>query len=359
MNLHACRRSLWGGCWLAGRRIFLSTRTNNNSYVGIDLPKIANGSSIANTFNLNEGHDHEIRRRLLPLQLLGHACRRNDPDKELRVVINSIGFHRSAEPGVISGQHFALDDYLDGDGDGDGVGQQKQKHGWKQSCNATSSKKKGGGSFIHFDLQLDLSPIYPTLPNDATKHTCVSVYDGDTLTLKDATRVRLLGIDTPEIKGNEAYSQEAKQYTTDYCQGKEIFLICLEGSDSYDRYGRLLAHVWVRLTGKGGWLCVNEGLVVSGLAHVYSPSNTKKVHNFNKLVGQQWYAQMLKLGIWNTFVDYDVTVTPKGRAFHTSDCNHLRQSTSLSVLPASKAYNMGRHPCRDCSPNTKVKSRKR
>ena len=41
---------------------------------------------------------------------------------------------------------------------------------------------------------------YPTLPSGAQAVSVRNVYDGDTLTLVDERRVRLLGIDTPEIK---------------------------------------------------------------------------------------------------------------------------------------------------------------
>jgi endonuclease YncB( thermonuclease family) len=37
-----------------------------------------------------------------------------------------------------------------------------------------------------------------------------SVYDGDTLTLTDGQRVRLLQIDTPELGSGECYSRAAR-----------------------------------------------------------------------------------------------------------------------------------------------------
>ena len=57
--------------------------------------------------------------------------------------------------------------------------------------------------------------IHSSLPNDAEQHTVRNVYDGDTLTLTDERRVRLLGIDTPEIKEKQPYAEEAKAYTKD------------------------------------------------------------------------------------------------------------------------------------------------
>ncbi|KAL3800351.1 hypothetical protein HJC23_003647 [Cyclotella cryptica] len=51
------------------------------------------------------------------------------------------------------------------------------------------------------------------------------------------------------------------------------------------------------------WLCINEGLVASGLANAYSPSNTKKVHNYDKLLGLQKIARNHKSGQWRAYQD--------------------------------------------------------
>ncbi|KAL3822342.1 hypothetical protein ACHAXA_002657 [Cyclostephanos tholiformis] len=242
----------------------------------------------------------------------------------------------------------------------------------------------GGGSnnvsHLNAVLQSGLSPIHPSLPVSATKHRCRNVYDGDTLTLEDDTRVRLIGIDTPELKERQPFALEAKEYTKKYCNGKDVWLtlVEIEGRDNEknkDHYGRLLAFVWVPLgdehNGGGGttknpqrksasnpcqWLCINEGLVASGLAHAYSPSKSKKVHNHDKLLGLQRLARVNKRGQWATFKDYDVIVTPNGSAFHKckkkksimNDCKHLSRSMNLSLSTASDAYDKGMHPCRNC-----------
>ena len=69
------------------------------------------------------------------------------------------------------------------------------------------NKTSGKGNSTHISnvLKSGLSPIYPSLPKAATKHHCRNVYDGDTLTLDDGMRVRFLGIDTPEMKENQAF----------------------------------------------------------------------------------------------------------------------------------------------------------
>ena len=71
-----------------------------------------------------------------------------------------------------------------------------------------------------------------------------SVYDGDTLTLTDGRRVRLLQIDTPELGSGECYSRAARTALVALAPpGKKVVLEADPGLDRVDRYGRLLRYV--------------------------------------------------------------------------------------------------------------------
>lgn len=85
------------------------------------------------------------------------------------------------------------------------------------------------------------------------------VIDGDTIELQDGTRVRLLGINTPE-KG-QPYFQEAADKLKELVEGKNVTLEC--DVDDTDRYGRLLRHVFVN------GVFVNAEMVKNGYATVY------------------------------------------------------------------------------------------
>ena len=61
-----------------------------------------------------------------------------------------------------------------------------------------------------------ISAVYPALPSKYKSVHCVKVYDWDTLTLDSGDRVRLIGIDAPEIKENQPYAQEAKMFVSVY-----------------------------------------------------------------------------------------------------------------------------------------------
>jgi endonuclease YncB( thermonuclease family) len=71
-----------------------------------------------------------------------------------------------------------------------------------------------------------------------------SVYDGDTLTLRDGRRVRLLQIDTPELGSGECFSRAARTALVALAPpGKKVVLEADPALDRVDRYGRLLRYV--------------------------------------------------------------------------------------------------------------------
>jgi endonuclease YncB( thermonuclease family) len=73
------------------------------------------------------------------------------------------------------------------------------------------------------------------------------VYDGDTVRLSDGQRVRLIGIDTPEMgrKGvpDQPGALEAKRWLQQNTQGQKVYI--LPGVEPKDRYGRTLAHLYL------------------------------------------------------------------------------------------------------------------
>ncbi len=103
------------------------------------------------------------------------------------------------------------------------------------------------------------------------------VYDGDTITVDidlgfgitiNSQKVRLLGINTPEIRGA---SREAGLKSRDELRkqiGNKWVKITTQ-KDKKGKYGRWLAEVWVGDTN------VNEWLLKEGLAEPY-PSREKK-----------------------------------------------------------------------------------
>lgn len=110
--------------------------------------------------------------------------------------------------------------------------------------------------------RIDAVPTGGAVP--AGRHGVRYVIDGDTLVLASGVRVRLQGIDTPEVARGRApgepWSQQAKAFTQRFVATAGGHVRLSFGDERQDRYGRCLAFVW------RGDTMLNEELVRAGLA---------------------------------------------------------------------------------------------
>ncbi len=132
------------------------------------------------------------------------------------------------------------------------------------------------------------------------------VVDGDTLVLEDNQRVRLIGIDTPEIhesaklyrdsqrsgqgiKTIQELGRRSYEFTRELAEGK---CVTLEFDVArYDKYNRLLAYVYL----KDGTF-VNAEIVKQGYASLMTiPPNVKYTDLFLKLYRE---AREDRRGLW-------------------------------------------------------------
>lgn len=121
------------------------------------------------------------------------------------------------------------------------------------------------------------------------------VYDGDTVRTWDGTRIRLIGINTPE----NAYKQRPQQPLAHQAQAYLAQLLASTGNrvqlqigqPPRDRYRRLLAHIYLT-DGRS----VSEAMLRKGLAfHVVFPPNLANLECYRRA---ELYARKKKLGIW-------------------------------------------------------------
>lgn len=75
---------------------------------------------------------------------------------------------------------------------------------------------------------------------------CFRVIDGDTIILDGDEKVRLIGVDTPELthprKPVQFFAKKASEYTEDIASGKKVRLEYKQ--ERTDKYGRTLAYVY-------------------------------------------------------------------------------------------------------------------
>jgi len=125
--------------------------------------------------------------------------------------------------------------------------------------------------------------------------TVVRVVDGDTIHVRFTDRVekiRYIGVNTPEIhhpsKGEEPGGREAAEVNRGLVGGRRVRLEL--DVQTRDRYGRLLAYVWV------GDTMVNAELVRRGYAQAMTvPPNVRYQDLFVKLQRQ---ARDAHRGLW-------------------------------------------------------------
>uniref|UniRef100_A0A0G4HIP8 TNase-like domain-containing protein n=1 Tax=Chromera velia CCMP2878 TaxID=1169474 RepID=A0A0G4HIP8_9ALVE len=174
---------------------------------------------------------------------------------------------------------------------------------------------------------------------------CHHVYDGDTLTLDGGQRVRFLGIDTPEIKQHQPFAIEARDFVTELCAGKELYLE--HDGQAKDHYGRLLAYVFVKQA-DGTFLCVNEAVVRAGFAGYYHPGQ-KSLRHEAALRAALKDARDARRGQWAAFVSRGtVYATRNGKAYHKHGCRHLHNSKHLKEFEEGAAIEAGLSACRTC-----------
>lgn len=129
------------------------------------------------------------------------------------------------------------------------------------------------------------------------------VTDGDTLELENGEKVRYIGVDTPEerhrvgerwVYDPKPYAEEATRENRGLVEGKKVRLEF--DREKRDKFGRLLAYVYVRITllGDASYdgevlldsheIFVNAYLVQKGLARPLKiPPNTRYADRFEKL----------------------------------------------------------------------------
>ena len=110
----------------------------------------------------------------------------------------------------------------------------------------------------------------------------VSVHDGDTITIlteKEQIKIRLFGIDAPELK--QAYGKKSKQFLSNLIAGQIVEV----KENGNDRYGRTIGTI--SLNGED----INAQMVENGYAWAYRRFS-------KKYAPQESEAKFEKRGLW-------------------------------------------------------------
>jgi micrococcal nuclease len=168
-------------------------------------------------------------------------------------------------------------------------------------------------------------------------HRVVRVVDGDTIIVAPDHRVRLIGVNAPEsVRPDhpvEPFGPEASQFTRRFLSAGAVHLTF--DNEREDRFGRLLAYVWV------GDRMLNEELLRVGLAR-FEPHFRYSERMKVRFRRAQEQAQQERIGIWSEVPDgarLPNTPPANGRVFVHCPADRL-----YCVLPRRAAAALGPLP---------------
>lgn len=155
------------------------------------------------------------------------------------------------------------------------------------------------------------------------------VYDGDTLQLTDGTRIRIIGMNSPEFgrhgQADELFAVQAKSLLVSMLDKHHNQVSLQYGPDRLDRYGRTLAHVFL-----DDGTNIAERLLLKGLAvRVAFPPN---------LWGQDCYqqsetlARARNLGVWQHIVTPVDELSANDKGFHIIEGQVTRVGNSKKSI---------------------------
>jgi len=162
----------------------------------------------------------------------------------------------------------------------------------------------------------------------------LKVIDGDTLSISidgAPTTVRLIGIDTPEVvdprKPVECFGIEASNKAKAILTNARIRIETDESQDRYDKYGRLLAYVFL-----SDGTNFNKLMIADGFAHEYTYNTPYKYQKEFKAAEST--AQRAQKGLWASDACGGITST-SGHA----QAPHAIISPLPGYTCSSNAYN--------------------
>lgn len=170
------------------------------------------------------------------------------------------------------------------------------------------------------------------------------IIDGDTFELSDGSRVRLIGVDTPEI--DRPYYDRAVAQAESLLLGKRIKYET--DVETRDRYGRSLWYVFADS------VFVNDAMIRNGMGRVYLfESNLKYAE---RLIESQKQARRESRGIWSLpdppREEYYIALKGSFR-FHRPLCMSIKGADpekKVKYQSRDSLLDLGMSPCRNCRP---------
>jgi micrococcal nuclease len=179
----------------------------------------------------------------------------------------------------------------------------------------------------------------------------VKVVDGDTLVLAGGIKVRVLGIDAPEMERDgrpaDFLAHKAKAALAELTLERTVSLSY--DRLRYDHYGRLLAYLWLP-----DHTLVNTEMVRLGMARVYFIAPNLRYQK--DLLTAQQEAIEAQRGVWQQLLKQDepgYLGNSHTLRLHRPKCPlaaKMARANQVRFTSLKDAYLQGYSPCRSCKP---------
>jgi micrococcal nuclease len=121
------------------------------------------------------------------------------------------------------------------------------------------------------------------------------IIDGDTFETETGEKVRLIGINAPEI--TDIFGEEAKTHLAQIIEGQTVDLVADHTSNDRDRYNRLLRYIILN------GVDINKQMVLDGYAFAYLKYHFDKEPEYKEA---QLTASKNNVGIWGNGKKEDI-----------------------------------------------------
>jgi len=197
-------------------------------------------------------------------------------------------------------------------------------------------------SILACDLEGTPTPVPP--PDDAETFRVKVAVDGDTIVLEDDTKVRYIGLNTPER--DRPFYKEATEANRKLVENKEIRLEF--DTVKVDQYGRTLAYVFARDPTASPQVetFVNLELLRQGYANVFTvPPNVKYEERFREAEQE---ARETGRGLWAT-LETGVKIAHIQANAPGNDAENPNGEWVEIVNEGSEAVNLGGYSLKDAA----------
>lgn len=164
-------------------------------------------------------------------------------------------------------------------------------------------------------------------------YSVVKVIDGDTLDVSidgKTQRLRLIGIDTPEVvdprKPVQCFGKEASSKAKETLSGKKVYLESDITQGDKDTYNRLLRYVYLE---DGTFF--NKLMIAEGYAHEYThDSNPYKYQEEFK--NAEWEARENSRGLWSPTACNGNTTSNSSKVIDDKNCSDFKTQGEAQVF---------------------------